>query len=403
MYEKFYTTGTPSPIEVKALHYKADASNQYEVVAFLREHGPKHYIYNPSGDEISAARKWTANSFIPSGNMVVLYPDHHFSHTDVPTFNSIFAPLPNGGKYYADDDEGVVEAHYFSADRSNVDDVLDFLRKYHANVFVTETRNEHTQKMLPCIAIRRQEDHGSSTTYVYPGSVIVVPKTGPFSVCDRDLEYFDKNYTPYTEPVLAVRDTAFYQTDETPLRTVETMLYYSDRSNRAEVEAFINSRLDGLSAWPPKYTYPAGARYELIAISVPGKKTRYLSPGMAVGIFTDTKEVDCHPVSYYDAYFTRINHPTEKETPVEDTRSLFPLQKPNETEYKIGGLETPETDYSKNRNKVYDALAMLRTPTNDDKVEITTNELMELLSDAYNEGFDFGVEVAQTNPYQNWK
>lgn len=399
MYEKFYTTGTPSPIEVKALHYKADVSNQDEVMAFLREH-THGYAFTLVGDKIYTKRPFKPSDQIYPDTMVAVYPDNKFNSMGVTTFNSLFAPLPSGGKYCANDDEGVVEAYYFSADRSNVDDVLTFLRKYYAP-FLTQTDHADTKAKLNCIAVPYKP---GSIAYFYPGRVITVTKRADFPFSSHALEDFQKYYSPYIEPTPTVRDTAFYQTDEAPTRTVEVMLYYSDRSNRAEVEAFINSRLAGLCPWGDSYTHHAGARYELIAISVPGKKTLYLSPGMAVGIFTDSKEVDCHPVNYFDNYFTRTNHPTEKETTVEnDNPTLRYLQKPNETEYKISGLETPETDYTKNRNKVYDALAVLRNNASDPHFENVTTELMDLLSDAYNEGFDFGMTAAQTNPYVDWK
>jgi len=79
------------------------------------------------------------------------------------------------------------------------------------------------------------------------------------------------------------------------------------------------------------------------------------------------------------------------------------ITNPKETVTHTTAPTPDQSDYDTNLSSVYDALAILRVAPREQDFEFAAKELMELLSTAFDEGFDFGLDTAQTNPYTDWE
>jgi hypothetical protein len=170
-----------------------------------------------------------------------------------------------------------------------------------------------------------------------------------------------------------------YRSVTDPHRTAHAIFYSPTRSNQQQVMDWLDSTLH--SPWHGTMAYTCGGNYELIGIPVSGSDSMYLRPGYWVLVYTDTKTPAISAPEDFTAYFTKDS----------DAMTI--------TQAEIA----EQTEYDTNLTAVYDALAILRVSPREQDFEYAAKELMDLLASAYNEGFDYGMETGQHNPYEATK
>jgi hypothetical protein len=420
MYDKFQHKTSPSLI-VEALFYKEDASNQSEVVTFLSARAKAREIAADGTTVVARTTLFRANDTrVHPGTMVAIYPDGIVSPMDRMSFDLRFHPLPTGEHYIAKTDEFLegallVQAYYYLPDRSNEAAVQTFLGKHFDGVKAVKTeRHDGTKVKLPCLAVPYQK---GSTMYMYPGRVAVVYGENPAQVTTLNLARFLDLYMPVTVTPLDIPPAPLEESPKPVYPDIRTYRRLSDskmmpdivHAMRYQPERNFTALRDLLCPYGSVFgTNNLGALFrpeeqyiEIASLSKDSfNKPLTIDPRCWVTITQRGGDQLPRLCMYSDNLFheTFIAYDPPKANTVpknDEPLQLATYSRPDET--------GPETEYQTNRNKVYDALAVLRTPNNDDKVEIVTTELMDLLSIAFNDGFSLGLETGQTNPYVDWK
>jgi hypothetical protein len=191
---------------------------------------------------------------------------------------------------------------------------------------------------------------------------------------------------PLLKPYVSVNDTG---------RTVYPVRYLKDRSNQTEIIDFLNRE-----AHPHANANAAGGAYELIGVNRLNGVRNWVAPASVIYVYADNGDIGWISQPLFDIYFKPA---PPDPTITTNTANNYITTAPKETVTHTPVAIPAQSDYSTNLTSVYDALAILRVAAREQDFEFAAKELMELLSSAFNEGFDFGMETAETNPYTDWE
>ena len=180
-----------------------------------------------------------------------------------------------------------------------------------------------------------------------------------------------------------------------PTRIVYPVRYLKDRSNQSEIIDFLNRETH-----PHVDACAAGGAYELIGVNRLNGLRNWVTPDSVIYVYADNGDTGWTTPERFARWFD----PTEiAGTSITTNTVNNYITNPKETMAHTAEAAPAQSDYSTNLSSVYDALAILRIDPREQDFEFAAKELMELLSSAFDEGFDFGLTTAETNPYTNWE
>lgn len=300
----------------------------------------------------------------------------------------------------------IVEALFYKEDGSNQSEVVAFLA---SRVKARAIAAEGTKIIV------RKSRYFNGDLRIHPGSMVVAYPDRNVSFMGRSI--FDSLFQPFPAPTPLEEETKpVYHGIRTYRRLSDTQNPFTVYAMQYDPRTYILLR-DMLSTYGATLLnhvdntalFLPDAKYiEVFNAPKDSNDPIIVRPGDWVTITRRDNELP-----FFSMYNTSVFHTifaphdfTKKDTMTEQTDHLYKVREEADRLYKFGTLVpsvAEETEYTKNRNKVYDALAIVRGPeARDLDFEILTNDLMKLLADAYNEGFDLGLTTAETNPYQDW-
>lgn len=296
-----------------------------------------------------------------------------------------------------------IYAMEYLSDRSNQDDVIRFIQNFaHSKADPYKAGGAYE------LVHAKQID--GTDLWICPGSMVYV-----YADKQREIAFMGSDLFPhYFKPFTPEGRTIYVRAD-------------NPTGDRSEAHHFLQSEKDNLKALI-NFLSPYG-KVSTSTVFYDGKVQFYTDPrtikvattwtdSIKVNITDDTWIVITAPSNpdslptlqlLSDGTFrntfissTTLNATTKPKEPIvtsSTTTNNFHFSTPAPAATSI---EINAKPYDENLSAVYDALAILRVDPREQDFEYAAKEMMELLSQAFNEGYDFGMDVAQTNPYTKW-